>query len=743
MKVVALVSGGKDSCYAMMKCIQYGHQIVALANLIPADDATDELDSYMYQTVGHQIVVSYAKCMGLPLFRRRIQGSTRHHDLSYSMTPGDEVEDMFKLLNEVKRQIPSVTAVSSGAIASDYQRLRVESVCSRLGLVSLAYLWKQDQSFLLQEMIRNGIIAIAAKVAAIGLNPSKHLGKEIAYLEPHLHELKELYGINVCGEGGEYETLTLDCPLFKNARIVLDKFQIVLHSSDSIAPVGILHPLAFHLETKVESIYSNGIDEDSNVCQGNVDTVFEVQGDVQQEGEAASEFVAGSSKRPSVTKQELKVSKTMKDNVFSISCWLQDSCKNSSDLQEDLEVVLTKIETLLVENGSSWENVLYIHLYIADMDEFAVANETYVRYITQKKCRYGVPSRSTIELPLLQVGLGRAYIEVLVANDPTKKVLHVQSISCWAPSCIGPYSQATLHNDILHMAGQLGLDPATMVLCKGGPVAELEQALENSEAVARSFNCSISTSTILCLIYCSESIEKSERIIVQKKADTHLKQMKLDHAEGHKKTMVLDPVFLYVLVPDLPKRALVEVKPMFYTGEYLSGPSDLDKQYQSTGQGCWGFEYETWHDICLQKCAVYGKICTAILSVTEELAAKICSLTSVACPDDVKSKGLVDEEQVIIIARFCIYRLDKVLLENNLSWADVMNFRLYFASSINITHGTLSQIFSDVFNEFAQMSQRIKVDAEPILNIVPVLGAGRSLSTLDDIFTYELIASKC
>ncbi|WMV23408.1 hypothetical protein MTR67_016793 [Solanum verrucosum] len=50
MKVVALVSGGKDSCYAMMKCIQYGHEIVALANLIPADDATDELDSYMYQT---------------------------------------------------------------------------------------------------------------------------------------------------------------------------------------------------------------------------------------------------------------------------------------------------------------------------------------------------------------------------------------------------------------------------------------------------------------------------------------------------------------------------------------------------------------------------------------------------------------------------------------------------------------------------------------------------------------------
>ena len=75
------------------------------------------------------------------------------------MTPGSEVEDLFILLNEVKQQIPSIRAVSSGAIASDYQRLRVESICSRLGLISLAYLWKQDQSLLLQEMV-NCILAI-------------------------------------------------------------------------------------------------------------------------------------------------------------------------------------------------------------------------------------------------------------------------------------------------------------------------------------------------------------------------------------------------------------------------------------------------------------------------------------------------------------------------------------------------------------------------------------------------------
>lgn len=40
----------------------------------------------------------------------------------------------------------------------------------------------------------------------------------------------------------------------------------------------------------------------------------------------------------------------------------------------------------------------------------------------------------------------------------------MQSISSWAPACIGPYSQATSHQDVLYMAGQLGLDPASMIL---------------------------------------------------------------------------------------------------------------------------------------------------------------------------------------------------------------------------------------------------------------------------------------
>ena len=58
------------------------------------------------------------------------------------------------------------------------------------------------------------------------------------------------YGCNVCGEGGEYETLVMDCPPFRHARVVMDEWQTRLHSPDTFAPVGVLHPVRFHTHPK-------------------------------------------------------------------------------------------------------------------------------------------------------------------------------------------------------------------------------------------------------------------------------------------------------------------------------------------------------------------------------------------------------------------------------------------------------------------------------------------------------------
>jgi len=213
-RVVALVSGGKDSCYSMMKCVAHGHTIVAIANLHPAAHVGEELDSFMYQTVGHAHIGAIAQAMELPLFRREIAGTAIEQGLRYGATKGDEVEDLYALLARVKAEVPGVSAVCSGAILSNYQRARVESVCERLNLASLGYLWQREQAPLLDEMIAHGVDAVVVKVASLGLT-SAHLGRSIAALRGHFHKLEGQFGFHVCGEGGEYETFTLDCPLFK------------------------------------------------------------------------------------------------------------------------------------------------------------------------------------------------------------------------------------------------------------------------------------------------------------------------------------------------------------------------------------------------------------------------------------------------------------------------------------------------------------------------------------------------
>src|SRR3546814_6340001 len=101
---------------------------------------------------------------------------------------------------------------SSDVCSSDLDR--VENVGDRLGLTCLAFLWQKNQKALLQEMIDYGIDAVLCKVAAAGLDPYVHLGKSIRQLQPFFLKLHSKYGFHICCEGGEYETLVLDCPVF-------------------------------------------------------------------------------------------------------------------------------------------------------------------------------------------------------------------------------------------------------------------------------------------------------------------------------------------------------------------------------------------------------------------------------------------------------------------------------------------------------------------------------------------------
>lgn len=63
---------------------------------------SDELDSYMYQTVGHHAIDLYAEAMALPLYRRTIRGRSLETGKMYTTREGDEVEDLYELLKLVK-----------------------------------------------------------------------------------------------------------------------------------------------------------------------------------------------------------------------------------------------------------------------------------------------------------------------------------------------------------------------------------------------------------------------------------------------------------------------------------------------------------------------------------------------------------------------------------------------------------------------------------------------------------------
>jgi len=194
MKLAVLFSGGKDSTKALMEAIKQGHEIKYLATIHSKNP-----DSYMYHTPNIGLTLMQSHCLGIQLVSKESLGEKEK-----------EVEDLKILLSNL-----DIDGVVCGAIASKYQKERIERVCNELKLELLSPLWKRDFEKLLREMIENGFEVIITAVAAEGFDET-WLGRRInEECIKDLIKLKEKFGINICGEGGEFETIVLDCPLFK------------------------------------------------------------------------------------------------------------------------------------------------------------------------------------------------------------------------------------------------------------------------------------------------------------------------------------------------------------------------------------------------------------------------------------------------------------------------------------------------------------------------------------------------
>ncbi|MFW6122337.1 MAG: diphthine--ammonia ligase [Petrotogales bacterium] len=201
MDVAALFTGGKDSIFAIYIAQQWGWDVTNLITLHP-----EKQDSWMFHSINIHLAEKLAEAIDIPFLKKQTKGEKEK-----------ELEDLKDILKDLQ-----IDGVISGAIASEYQRTRIEKVCNDLGINSFTPIWHKNQELLLRDQVNAGFKIIVVGVFAHGFD-KKWLGKAIdeeAIIE--LRKLRKKYSINESGEGGEFETLVLDAPIFQK-KLVLDK----------------------------------------------------------------------------------------------------------------------------------------------------------------------------------------------------------------------------------------------------------------------------------------------------------------------------------------------------------------------------------------------------------------------------------------------------------------------------------------------------------------------------------------
>lgn len=192
MSWAALTSGGKDSILSCQKALDDKKQVKYLVTVRP-----ENRDSYMFHSANLDAVPVIAKVAGMEYVEILTHGKKE-----------EELVDLEKGLAAL-----DIEGVTAGAVASVYQADRVKAITDRLGIELFTPLWHMDTEQLLRE-VSDRIDARIVVTAAEGLDES-FLGARIdASLIARLKKIAGRHRINLAGEGGEYESLTLNAPFY-------------------------------------------------------------------------------------------------------------------------------------------------------------------------------------------------------------------------------------------------------------------------------------------------------------------------------------------------------------------------------------------------------------------------------------------------------------------------------------------------------------------------------------------------
>lgn len=530
LNIIALVSGGKDSLYSILHCIRNGHNVVALANLHPpykkdtsSDGAEQEqeqedIDSFMYQTIGHSVIPLYETALGIPLYRAPITGGAvdtsriYRHDYAQDQAAEtsaeaasegregdeDETESLIPLLKRIMREHPEANAVSAGAILSTYQRTRIENVAGRLGLVPLAWLWMYSilpppveratvasDAGLLEDMAACGCEARIIKVASGGLDEGVLWG-DVASPDGDVRRrivkgmrkfaAEDLRGA-VLGEGGEYETLALDGPGFLwKQRIVVEEREVKVGDGG----VGYVRlkgarclPKSTATSTDQDGIGPQDVRRPALLDEKFANVLDEVQSRGYEDVESTT----------AVDRQfdwNIETALSESEDTWTISNLTAPEAGPGAG--EQMKGIANKLNEILKSSENmrcgrrGTEDIVFATVLLRSMGDFASINGVYATLFRKPN----PPARATVACwDSLPEGV-EVTVSVVVDLGPRdmRQGLHVQSRSYWAPANIGPYSQAITvpsslgsriedGGGLVYIAGQIPLEPASMEIADG------------------------------------------------------------------------------------------------------------------------------------------------------------------------------------------------------------------------------------------------------------------------------------
>lgn len=192
VRVAVLWSGGKESCLACEKAMAQGHDVTMLLTFI--------LDSWP------------SICHPLPIMSLQSEAMQIPHIILKVEEPYREA---YRRAISHLMEKDGIQGLVTGDIWIEDHRRWMESVCEGLGINLIMPLWKAHTHEILDTIVSAGYEPIFTCVKEPWFS-DKWLGRQLdRECLGELEALHQEFGIDLCGERGEYHTMVLDGPRFK------------------------------------------------------------------------------------------------------------------------------------------------------------------------------------------------------------------------------------------------------------------------------------------------------------------------------------------------------------------------------------------------------------------------------------------------------------------------------------------------------------------------------------------------